>query len=461
MGTLEQHALEQREHLHAGVSPTDGSKRLIIGFFFIILLGASLLKLPFATINQEGISWVDAIFTATSAVTVTGLVLTSTAETFTIFGQIVILLLIQIGGVGFISLSLVLFRLAGRQVKLGDRFLLQQSMGVDSTTGILRLAMYVLGIVLGIEMLGALLLAVRWAWGGMVWYDAIYNGIFHSISAFCNAGFDLFYGTEHGILFGFQRDIWSLGILAGLIMIGGWGIPVVDELLRWRRGHRLTLHSKIILTVTLILNVGGTIVIMLDTWLTPNYLHDFPLYDQVLMGTFTVISARTAGVTIIPLEQMGNATQLVIMVLMFIGGAPSSMAGGVSISTFAALALAMRATVKGEYQVRVFGRAIPNETVYKAIAVMTVSTLLVFTITLIMTMLGDGRLFVIGFEVISGFSNTGYSLNYTTELDTLGKLLIAFVMFWGRLGPLTIVVTLAQRQHVSYLTYPEEKIIMG
>lgn len=461
MGTLEEHALEQHEHLHAGVSPTDGSKRLIIGFLLIILVGAAFLKLPFATINQEGISWIDAIFTATSAVTVTGLVLTSTAETFTIFGQIVILLLLQIGGIGFIAISVVLFRIAGRQVGLSDRFLLQQSMGVDSTTGILRLAGYVLMIVLGIEFAGALLLAVRWAWGGMVWYEALYNGIFHAISAFCNAGFDLFSGTKHGTLFGFDRDFVSLWVLGWLITIGGWGIPVVDELIRWRRGQRLTLHGKIVLIVTILLNVGGTLVILLDTWLTPNYLHEFNLYDQVLMGSFTIVSSRTAGITIIPLEQMGNATQLMIMVLMFIGGAPSSMAGGVSISTFAALALAMRATVKGESQVRVFGRAIPNETVYKAIAVMTVSTLLVFVVTLLMTMLGDGRLFVIGFEVISAFSNTGYSLNYTGNLDTLGKLLIAFVMFWGRLGPLTIVVTLAQRQRLSYVTYPEEKIIMG
>ncbi len=461
MGTLEQHALEQHDHLQAGISPTDGSKRLIIGFFLIILVGASLLKLPFATINQEGISWLDAIFTATSAVTVTGLTLFGTATTFTLFGQLVILLLLQIGGIGFISISVVLFRLAGRQVGLNDRFLLQQSMGVDSTTGILRLAGYVLGVVLGIEMLGALLLAGRWMLGGMVWYQALWNGIFHAVSSFCNAGFDLYSGTPHGFLFGFDRDFWSLGILGALITIGGWGIPVVDELLRRRRGQRLSLHSKIVLIVTLLLTVGGTAIILLDTWLTPNYLHNFNLYDQVLMGSFTVVSARTAGVTIIPLEQMGNATQLVIMVLMFIGGAPASMAGGVSISTFAALALAMRATVKGEHQVRVFGRALPNETIYKAIAVMTVSTLLVFVVTLIMTMLGDGRLFVIGFEVISGFSNTGYTLDYTGSLDSLGKILIAFVMFWGRLGPLTIVVTLAQRQRLSYITYPEEKIIMG
>lgn len=461
MGTLEQHALEQHDHLRAGVSPTDGSKRLILGFFLIILVGATLLKLPFATTTEEGISWLDAIFTATSAVTVTGLTLFSTATTFTLFGQLVILLLIQIGGVGFIAISVVLFRLAGRQVGLGDRFLLQQSMGVGSTTGILRLAGYVLVLVLGIEFIGALLLVLRWTWGGMIWYEAVWNGIFHAISSFCNAGFDLYSGTPSALLFGYDDDFWSLGILGGLITIGGWGIPVVDELLRWRRGARLSLNGKIILTVTLILNLGGTAIILLDTWLTPNYLHNFSLNDQVVMGTFTVISARTAGVTIIPLEQMGNATQLVIMVLMFIGGAPASMAGGVSISTFAALALAMRATVKGESQVRVFGRALPNETIYKAIAVMTVSTLLVFAVTLIMTMLGDGRLFVIGFEVISGFSNTGYTLNYTGTLDTLGKILIAFVMFWGRLGPLTIVVTLAQRQHLSYITYPEDKIIMG
>ena len=216
--------------------------------------------------------------------------------------------------------------------------------------------------------------------GGMVWYQALWNGVFHAVSSFCNAGFDLYSGTPHGFLFGFDRDFWSLGILGALITIGGWGIPVVDELLRRRRGQRLSLHSKIVLIVTLLLTVGGTAIILLDTWLTPNYLHNFNLYDQVLMGSFTVVSARTAGVTIIPLEQMGNATQLVIMVLMFIGGAPASMAGGVSISTCAALALGMRDPVKGRHQVGVFGRSRTMEAFVTAIAGLPVSTLFGFVV---------------------------------------------------------------------------------
>ncbi len=442
------------------VSAALGSKRLIIGFALIIVIGTILLRLPVASHVPGGVSWLDALFTATSAVTVTGLSLFSVGTYYTTFGQLVILLLLQIGGIGFIALSVVLYRIAGRHVGLQDRFILQQSLGVEKNSDLLRLTAYVLGMVVGIELLGALFLFMRWM-DTMPWQDAAYLAVFHAISAFCNAGFDLFGGTQHEVFFGYGTDPWTLTVLAALITIGALGLPVMDNLLRWRPGKRLSLHTKLTLTISFILTVVGTVLFLIDAHFADGVLKGVSFWERFWVGTFTVISTRTAGITIIPLEQLGEANQLLITLWMFIGGAPSSMAGGVTTSTVIVLALAMKATVAGEEQAIAFGRAMSHATIFKAMAVMTVSTLLVAIFTLLMTLLQQGGLFDVAFEVISAFSNTGYSVGLTGNLSLSGKVAIIFLMFWGRLGPLTLVVVLAQRQTPSLLTYPEEKIIMG
>ena len=459
MDISERYLLDKTEEQRS-VSPVMGSRRLVIGFAFIIAIGTVLLRLPIASHIPGGVSWLDALFTATSAVTVTGLTLFSSGTNYTYFGQIVILLLLQVGGIGFIALSVVLYRIAGRHVGLKHRFLLQKTLGVNEGTDLLRLTVYVLIIVVLIELIGALCLFGRWA-GTMPVEQAAYLAIFHSISAFCNAGFDLFGGTEHEVFFGYGTDPWTLTVLAALISIGALGLPVMDNLIRWRPGRRLTVHTKLTLVMTLVLTVIGIVLFLIDAQFSDGVLKSMSFWEQFWVGSFTVISSRTAGITIIPLDQIGEANKLLITIWMFIGGAPSSMAGGVTTSTVVVLALAMRATVKGEQQAVIFGRATSNKTIFKAMAVMTVSTLLVAIITLLMTLLQIGNLFEVAFEVISAFSNTGYSVGLTGNLSTSGKLLIIFLMFWGRLGPLTLVVVLAQRQHPSLLTYPEEKVIMG
>ncbi|MGB0389225.1 MAG: TrkH family potassium uptake protein [Ardenticatenaceae bacterium] len=460
MDNSEQYVLDVSENRKSVLSATSGSQRVVFGFALIIAIGTLLLRLPVASHVPGGVSWLDAFFTATSAVTVTGLSLFSTATNYTLFGQIVILLLLQIGGIGFIALSVMLYRIAGRHVGLEDRFILQQALGINEGTNLLRLTRYVLGIVLFIELVGALCLFGRWV-DTMPPAQAAYLALFHSISAFCNAGFDLFGGSEYEVLFGYGTDPWTLTVLAALISIGALGLPVMDNLIRWRPGGRLSFHTKLTLAITLILTLVGSALFLIDAQLSDGVLKEMSAKDQFWVSVFTVISTRTAGITIIPLDQIGDANKLIVTIWMFIGGAPSSMAGGVTTSTVVVLALAMRATVKGEQQAVAFGRAMPHETIFKAIAVMTVSTLLVAIITILMTFFSDGDLFYVIFEVISAFSNTGYSLGLTGDLSTTGKLLIIFLMFWGRLGPLTLVVVLAQRQHPSLVTYPEEKLIMG
>jgi trk system potassium uptake protein len=213
--------------------------------------------------------------------------------------------------------------------------------------------------------------------------------------------------------------------------------------------------------VTAILIVVGTGILLLDEQLSGQLLPTLPLEERLYVGLFTVISSRTAGITILPLDQLTQGTQLIIMIWMFIGGAPASMAGGVSTAALAVIAVAMRATVAGQPEAVVFQRTLPTGTILKAVAVMTVSTVVVAASTLVLVVARTGDLFTVGFETVSAFSNTGYSLGLTGNLSPFARLMLAFLMFWGRLGPLTLVVVLAQRQRPSLVHYPEEKVILG
>jgi len=433
---------------------------LILGFALLILIGTLLLKLPAASVTGRSIGWMDALFTATSAITVTGLAVLTTATDFTRFGQVIILVLLQVGGVGFIAFSVLLLRLVGRRVTLNERFIIQQSLGAEQASGVGRLALYVLGVTLSIEAIGALLLWLRWR-TTIPDSEALWLAIFHAISSYCNAGFDLFSGTDRGILFGYGSDFATLAVMGGLILLGGFGITVLYDISTFRRDRMLALNTRITLALTLVLTVAGTGLMMLDSAIYTDVLSNLPFHEKLWVSLFTIVSARTAGLTIVPLDQLSEATQAVIMFWMFIGGAPASMAGGVTSSVVGVLLISVIATAKGHNAAVAFDRTVPVETITKAVAIMTVSTLLVATITLILSLRGEGNIFSESFEVVSAFANAGYSLNFTTDLDNWGRFLIAFTMFWGRLGPLTIVVALAQSEQPSLIQHPEEPVILG
>lgn len=433
---------------------------LIFGFGLIILIGGLLLKLPWAAAPGKTIGWGEAFFTSTSATTVTGLVVLNTAEDFSRFGEAIILLLLQVGGVGFIAFSVLFFRLIGRRVNLENRFLVQQSLGSSQVSGALQLALYVLAVTLAIEAVGALLLWLRWhttlGAGAAVWY-----AIFHSISSYCNAGFDLFSGTRHDVLFGFGHDWYTLAVMGTLILLGGFGITVLWDLWSFPFDRNLGLNTKFTLVMAAFLTLVGIGVFMADPLFHGAIFGHLPIDRRFAIAFFSVVSSRTAGLTIVPLEQLSEATQLIIMFWMFIGGSPASMAGGVSTSAVAVLFFAVLATARGLDEAAVFRRTIPMETIAKAVAIMTVSTLLVVVVVLLLSLRHEGEIFVVGFEVISAFANAGYSLNFTGDLDGFGRALIAFTMFWGRLGPLTVVIALAERQHPHFVHYPEEPVILG
>lgn len=434
---------------------------LILGFALLILLGTLLLKLPAAAGANQSISWMDAFFTATSAITVTGLAVRTTAIDFSHFGQVIILILLQVGGVGFISFSVLLLRLIGRRVTLNERFVIQQSLGAEKASGVGQLALYILGITLSLEAVGAVLLWLRWR-TTFPDGEAIWLAIFHAISSYCNAGFDLYSGTKHAVLFGYGTDAVTLGIMGTLILLGSFGITVLYDLSTHRANRTpLALNTRITLILSLVLTVAGTGLMLLDKNVHTAILGHLPLPEKFLVSLFTIVSARTAGLTILPLEQLSQATQAVIMILMFIGGAPASMAGGITSSALGILLISVIATARGRSSAVAFDRTVPVETISKAVAIITVSSLLVVSISLILALNGAGDIFLGSFEVISAFSNTGYSLNFTGQLDNWGRFLIAFTMFWGRLGPLTIVVALAQSEQPMLIHHPEEPVILG
>ena len=442
------------------IGRTNGAWVLIFGFAAIILIGTVLLKLPWAVQPGHTLSWSDAFFTSTSATTVTGLAVVNTANDFTRFGQIVILLLLQVGGVGFIAFSVLLFRLIGRRVNLQTRFIVQQSLGTKEGSGVLDLALYVLGVTLAIEAVGAFLLWLRWRTtlpdGEALWY-----AVFHAISSYCNAGFDLFSGTDRGVLFGYGADGYTLAVMGALILVGGFGITVLYDLWSYPAHRSLGLNTRFTLVLTVLLTAIGLGVILSDMSFHQEIVHDLPAGQRLAVGLFTIVSARTAGLTILPLAELGQATQLLIVMWMFIGGSPASMAGGVSTSALAVLLAAVLATARGHRTAITFHRTLPTETIAKAVAIMTVSTLLVVGMTLILALRNQGDIFTVGFEVVSAFANAGYTLDFTPQLDTFGRYLIAFTMFWGRLGPLTIVFALTQSEQPTLVRYPEEPVIMG
>ena len=433
---------------------------IIIGFAIIIAAGTLLLKLPWSAAPGRTIYWGEAFFTATSAVTVTGLAVLNTANDFSFFGQIIILLLLQVGGVGFVAFSVLLFRLIGRRVNLQSRFLVQQSLGARQGSGVLNLAVYVLGVTLALEAIGAFLLWLRWR-ATMPTGQAIWYAIFHSISSYCNAGFDLFSGTDEGVLFGYGTDWYSLAVMGTLILFGGFGITVMYDLWSYRFDRSLGLNTRLTLVLAFLLTLFGLAIFLVDSNFHSVLFDQLPWDRRFAVAFFSVVSSRTAGLTILPLEQLNEATQLMLLLWMFIGGAPASMAGGVSTSTLGVLLVAVVATSRGHDKAVAFGRTLPAETVAKATAIMTISAVLVVIITLILSLNHEGEIFAVGFEVISAFANVGYSLDFTSSLDNFGRFVIAFTMFWGRLGPLTVVVALAQSEHPDLIKFPEEPVILG
>lgn len=439
--------------------PLSPPRILALGFIGIILLGAILLTLPYATMDSKGLSFLDALFTSTSAVCVTGLVVVDTGTHFTFLGQIVILLLIQIGGLGFMTFATLFAIILGRKITLKERLLLQEALNQVTIEGIVRLAKYVVQITFAIQAAGALILTLRWA-GDMGWGRSLYFGIFHAISAFNNAGFDLF-GEFASLTGDYQGDVITNITMMLLIIIGGLGFAVLSDLYV-HRGHKLTLHSRVVLHSTVILILVGAVVIFVLELTNPRTMAGYDSTTKFLSAFFQSITPRTAGFSTINTAYLRDTTQLFIIILMFIGASPGSTGGGIKTTTFVSILFATISTLKGHCQVSLKERTLAKDVVTKAFTIMILAVLLILVITSILTLTEEADFLTLLFEATSAFGTVGLSLGITPQLSQIGRVAIIITMFCGRVGPLTLAYALNKKKTaLGTMKYPEERILIG
>ncbi|MEH7747494.1 TrkH family potassium uptake protein [Neobacillus drentensis] len=437
----------------------DPPKILVLGFGLIILLGSFLLTLPFSTTNGEGLSFLNALFTATSATCVTGLVVVDTGTTFTVAGQVIILCMIQVGGLGFMTFATFFAFLLGKRISLKERILLQESLNNLSMEGIVRLAQRILIFTALIEFTGALLLSIRFSFD-MDIGKAIYFGIFHSVSNFNNAGFDLM-GEFHSLT-GYVDDPTVTLTISSLIILGGIGFIVMNELFEYRISKRLSLHTKIVLMTSITLLAVGTAGIFLLEYSNGLTLKPLSLSGKILGSFFQSVTARTAGANTLNIGDLTQSSLLLIILLMFVGASPGSTGGGIKTTTFTTLIGAVWSQIRGKEDVIFYRQRIEYETIYKALTVTFSGIFLVVVMSLILTISEHGQDFLaILFEVTSAFATVGLSMGLTPELSPLGKTLIIFTMFAGRVGPLTIAYAVTIRRNPDAFRYPKGKITIG
>lgn len=431
-----------------------------LGFLMLIALGTLLLMLPVATADRHHLSFVDALFEATSAVCVTGLIVVDTQTTFTLFGQIMLLCLIQVGGLGFMTLTVFIALLLRRNISFEERHLVKESLNQDSYEGIVRMVRFVLLFTVVCEAIGTIILGIHW--GDEFGYSkSFYYGLFHSISAFNNAGFDIM--GNFNSMTAYVGDPIVNFTLTSLLILGGIGFIVVADIFQKRKTrNRLTLHTKVVLWMSAVLVAFGTILIFILEYGNPATIGNLPWSDKLLASYFHGVVPRTAGFNSLNTADLTLGSQLVTMALMFIGGGTGGTAGGIKVTTFAILLFAVWALIKGKQEVNIRNRRIPGDLVFRAFSITTYSVLLVSLFVFLLAITEKGAaLNYIAFEVLSAFGTVGMTLGLTPELSEPGKILLSLLMFMGRVGPITIAFALAFRIRKTAMRNPEERIIIG
>jgi trk system potassium uptake protein len=430
---------------------------LVMGFGSLILLGTFLFMLPIATYEEgRGLSFIDALFEATSAVCVTGLAVVDTGTTFTLFGEIVLLGLIQIGGWGFMTTGIFMFIILGKKIGLKERLLLQESLNVFSIAGVVSLVKRIILITFIVELFGAIILAINWSFE-MPWKKAIYYGIFHSISAFNNAGF----GLEPDNLSKWVSDPTVNIMVTFLFITGGIGFTVILDLFQKRSIRKLSLHSKLALLMTLILNILGPLVILLSEFNNPATIGNMQFGDKLWASYFQGVVTRTAGFNTIDIGAMNLSSLVFMMALMFIGASSGSTGGGIKVTTFAIIIFAFWAVITNRNEVNIFKRRISWELVNKSLSIVVSGMFFIFLIFFLLTFSENADMSKILFETISAAGTVGLSANFTPDLSPIGRILITIMMFIGRLGPLTMAFALLNTRKEAKVRYAEEKILIG
>ncbi|MEW6771104.1 MAG: TrkH family potassium uptake protein [Bacillota bacterium] len=428
---------------------------LVLGFAGLILAGTLLLNTGGATRSGVPPGFLTALFTATSSVCVTGLVVVDTGTYWSAFGQTVILLLIQLGGLGIMTSATIFSILLGRQIGLKERLLIRESLSQVNVAGVVRLVKRVLLFTLIIEGFFAVVLVLRLAqeygWPGTLWY-----GLFHAVSAFNNAGFDLF--GDFRSLTGYLSDpVVNFGIALPVI-IGGLGFSVVSELVRHRKWRRFSLHAKLTLVTTAGLLLAGFVLFLILE--RTNTLGGLAWPTRVLASFFQAVTPRTAGFNTVDIGALNPATQLLLCLLMFVGASPGSTGGGIKTTTFILLGLTVWSLAAGREGTEVFGRRIPIAQVLRAIGIFMLGVGWVSAALLVLLIVEQKDFLPLLFETVSAFGTVGLSMGITPDLSPLGRFVIILTMFVGRLGPLTVAFALAQRRRAAF-RHPEEQIMVG
>jgi trk system potassium uptake protein TrkH len=432
------------------------ARAMLLGFGGVILTGAGLLTLPFASASGESAGFLTALFTATSAVCVTGLVIVDTGTYWSAWGQLVIMGLIQTGGLSFMTVASVFFLLTGKRIGMRERILIRESFNQFDVAGMVRLVRTVLVYAFGVEAFFASILTIRWL-SDFGWPRALWLGGFHAVSAFNNAGFDLM--GEFRSLTGYVNDPVVTLSISTLFVLGGIGFSVVLNLWEWRE-RRLSTHTRLALFVTACLIVGGTLLVLLLEW--SNALVPLPLHGKLLGSYFSAVTPRTAGFNVLDTAALRPTTQFLIAVLMFIGASPGSTGGGIKTTTFGLLAASVWSQGRGKEDTEVFHRRIPTGQVTKAVAVTLASGCLVTVVTLLLSLSETGEFLTVLFEVVSAFGTVGLSMGLTPHLTRLGRLLIIGTMFSGRVGPLTAMIALTQSARPgSHIRRVEDRVLIG
>ena len=439
---------------------------ILLSFFIVILIGALLLSLPISSADGEATPFLDALFTATTSTCVTGLVVTPTVSSWSVFGQVVILILIQIGGLGVITIMSGLMILLHKKMGIGDRLLLQDAFNLNSLSGLVRFVKKVVAGTLIIEGIGALLYMTIFIpdFGA----KGIWISVFTSVSAFCNAGIDII--AENSLCNYALNPIINI-VTCALIILGGIGYIVWWDVLRVLKQVRtkrvklfrdLTLHSKIAITTTLVLIFVGAALIFAFEYNNPQTIKDYTLLQKIEVSLFQSVTTRTAGFATVPQENLTNASSVVCLLLMFIGGSPVGTAGGIKTVTIAVLAASAFASIRNKEDTEVFGRRLTKQAVSKAVAVTCMSFMIMFASTVLLSAVTDANALDIVYETVSATATVGLTRNLTASLNNIGKLIIIITMYLGRVGPISLAVAFKRgKDNQNIVRNPVEEISVG
>ncbi len=439
---------------------------ILLSFIAVIIIGSFLLYLPISVKNGQRVSYIDALFTATTSTCVTGLVTVPTYSTWSIFGKIVILILIQIGGLGVVAFMAIIMILINKKFKLKDNQLIQDAFNLNTMSGLKKFIKHVFLGTFIIELFGALLYMIVFIpdFGA----KGIWISIFNSISAFCNAGMDIIgdvslcdYNTN--IIINFTTSL--LIVLGGLGFIVWWDIIRVFKEFKTKKFkclNSLTLHSKIVLSSSFILIIIGAIFIFIFEYTNPLTLSNYNLFDKIQIALFQSITTRTAGFASIPQESLTNSTVLICLILMFIGGSPVGTAGGIKTVTIVSLVAIAIASIRNKKDVVLFNRTLSSDITRKAVAVTCMSFSIMFLSTLLLSLTMDAPITDILYETVSATATVGLSRNLTSSLNLLGKIIIIITMYFGRVGPISLAIAFKSNKSESNLIKnPTEDVSIG